>query len=278
MKILSMDVGIKNLSYCILDSETLKIIDWGLIDCLKNKQEERNKCDLCKSDCFYAYNYVELPKRLNLCKRHSKKFESTKIKFLEEEYKINNDEKCSICSKKGKVIFNDEVYCSTHYNQKNKLKKIKIKKVNCNTTNLKDILINTIKILDSENSNFLDCDKVIIELQPGKKKKMQAVANNLYSYFLIRGVLNDESNINDVDYISATQKLYIYPKEFKNTYKKRKKLSVHITKGYIEETQSEEIKKVFDNNKKKDDLGDALLQCLSYLYKLPKIDLKKVKL
>ena len=38
MKILSFDVGIKNLAYCIIEVETKenkehKIVDWGIINC-----------------------------------------------------------------------------------------------------------------------------------------------------------------------------------------------------------------------------------------------------
>ena len=33
MIILSFDVGIKNLAYCLLDSETKDILDWNIIDC-----------------------------------------------------------------------------------------------------------------------------------------------------------------------------------------------------------------------------------------------------
>ena len=32
MKILSFDVGIKNLAYCQLDSETNSILDWGILN------------------------------------------------------------------------------------------------------------------------------------------------------------------------------------------------------------------------------------------------------
>ena len=33
MIILSFDIGIKNLAYCMLDSEDGSILDWNLIDC-----------------------------------------------------------------------------------------------------------------------------------------------------------------------------------------------------------------------------------------------------
>jgi hypothetical protein len=277
MRIVSIDIGIRNLSYAIIDSETCKIEEWGLINLLKNEIKEKKKCDECKSGIYFAYNYVELPKRLNLCKRHTKKYEVVKVSKLDKEYKEVNNEKCGLCEKKGKVKIEENVYCTTHYNQKSKIKKIKTKKVNCNTMPVKTILINQITVLDDEYSHFLDCDKVLIERQPGKKKRMEKVSNNLFSYFLIRGLLNKESSIKEVDYIDASSKLFIYPKKYKNTYKKRKKLSTFICGKYIKDTQEQCIIDVFTKEKKKDDLADALLQCLSHLYKLPKINYDEIK-
>ncbi len=40
MIILSFDVGIKNLAYCQIDSETNDILDWYIIDCSINKSED----------------------------------------------------------------------------------------------------------------------------------------------------------------------------------------------------------------------------------------------
>ena len=279
VKYLSFDVGIKNLSYCIIDDETLKIEEWGLINVLKNDIKKRPKCSLCSSDKYYAYNYVELPKRLDLCKKHTKKYEKVSIKEIEECYKEGVEGKCIKCKKKSKVCINETNYCTTHYNQKNKIKQIKIKKVNCSTMNIKDILLNTINILDDEYNHFLKCDNVIIEQQPCKKLKMQSVSNNLFTYFLIRGVLCKESNIKDVEYISATRKLYIYPKVYKKTYQLRKKLSIFITNKYINENnEKEEVINLFNKTKKKDDLSDALLQCLSYLNHLPLINYNEIEL
>ena len=42
MKLISFDIGIKNLSYCILESESKSILDWGILDISIDK-----KCDHC---------------------------------------------------------------------------------------------------------------------------------------------------------------------------------------------------------------------------------------
>ena len=33
MIILSFDIGIKNLAYCMIDTETNDILDWNILDC-----------------------------------------------------------------------------------------------------------------------------------------------------------------------------------------------------------------------------------------------------
>ena len=38
MLILSFDIGIKNLAYCMLDTETKDILDWHIIDCRSNNE------------------------------------------------------------------------------------------------------------------------------------------------------------------------------------------------------------------------------------------------
>ena len=63
MKILSFDIGIKNLAYCLVD-ET-KLYDWNVINLLS---EECN-CNInnCKNNVFYIYN------NLKFCKKHINK-------------------------------------------------------------------------------------------------------------------------------------------------------------------------------------------------------------
>ncbi len=38
MIILSFDIGIKNLAYCLIDTETKDILDWHIIDCRSNNE------------------------------------------------------------------------------------------------------------------------------------------------------------------------------------------------------------------------------------------------
>lgn len=290
--ILSLDVGIKNIGYTIYDEINDKIIEWNVINVLEKEIEENKKiqCELCENH-FYA-NYLlkldelfECKNNINICKRHKNKIKS--IEYENTEKKIC--ESCNIkpCkysiimeknkNKKSKDLTIDEFYlckkCNTKFNKKC-IKVIKYKKVNSKNVSLEQILINNIKIFDEKYKHFLDCNMVLIEQQPGKKKKMTTVGNNIYSYFLIRGLLNDDSNINSVKVISSSCKLFIYPKKLKNTYKKRKALSIKVTKKYLDDNSNDindDIINIFNNKKKQDDVADSFLQVLSYFNRLPRL-------
>lgn len=287
--ILSLDVGIKNIGYTIYDEINDKIIEWNVINILEKEMEKNKKkeCDLCYNNFYAEYelklnDLYEEKTNINICKRHKNKIINDKIENEEIMCNSCNKKKCKFLVKmktnkrdKSKVIEEMSLCkkCNTKFNKKC-IKQIKYKKVNSKNINLEQILINNITIFDEKYKYFLDCDTVLIEQQPGKKKKMTTVGNNIYSYFLIRGLLNDESNIVNVKVISSSCKLYIYPKKLKNTYKKRKQLSIQITKKYIEDNKDEiedNIKNVFKNKKKQDDVADSFLQALAYCNKSPKL-------
>ncbi len=74
MKILAFDIGIKNLSYCLLsdDNDTLNIIDWDLINLsqnedfyceslLKNKKQCEKVAKYYIDDCYYCKRH-KIPK------------------------------------------------------------------------------------------------------------------------------------------------------------------------------------------------------------------------
>jgi len=54
MKLLSWDVGIYNLSYCLLD-ENNKIIDWNIVNLMDDKMNKKNRTEL----------FENIPKKLN---------------------------------------------------------------------------------------------------------------------------------------------------------------------------------------------------------------------
>ena len=236
MRILSFDVGIKNLAYCILElKETkeeypYKIIQWGILDILSDIKKIP-KCSI-------------IQKNKKVCNRDSTIYENVNGTII------------GYCNRHKKNCKADK-YC---YAGCSDIKKIPIL----------DLTMLFIQKLD-RHLEFRDVDIVVIENQPClRNPRMKTVQNIIYMYFVMNGILNDLSKISDISLISARNKLSVYtgPKiecNLKNEYSRTKKLSIEYSKIILKD--DEENKKVLMTHKKKDDLCDAFLQGAFFLKK-----------
>lgn len=280
MRVLSWDIGIINLAYCLIDYEkttnVFKIIDWGIINLT---DRDKMKCFHCNANPKY---YQENTKQYS-CKNHDKLLNTTPQLF-EILFSDNITNLCSYmgktkCDKKSKFIHNDtnEYFCNTH--GKNKYKQI------CNTYKLiphskkavgkqsmDDFRLRLIKELE-ERPNLLLCELVFIENQPSlKNPKMKTISGCVYDYYMIRGIFDkhlNDSLINEVHFMSPSNKLKLADngdtKELvklkgddSKTYKLTKQLSIKYCTEMIE--QYPEWLKIFKSYKKKDDMADCFLQ------------------
>lgn len=132
---------------------------------------------------------------------------------------------------------------------------------------------------DLKNKNINTIDYVLIENQPSNLNGiMKTIQHIIYGYFSL--IKFWDKDINHVLLINASLKTkhhnYIInientkPEENKNKkgfrrdkYKNNKMMSIELCKEYINE--DEYLKKLFNENKKKDDLSDACLQAVSYI-------------
>ena len=117
---------------------------------------------------------------------------------------------------------------------------------------------------------------VLIENQPAlKNPTMKSIQMIIYTFFILQGVMNESSTIQEVFMVNARNKLKVYKGPFvicpynddkKNKYKKNKYLSIQYTKNMIEEEEVT-FQELFENSKKKDDLADAYLQGIYWINK-----------
>lgn len=290
MKILSFDVGIVNLAYCIIDkydNNDFKILDWGII----NLDNSRKCCSFimrnnkqCNNNA--TYTYVVNNQDTYLCRSHKNK----NIQYECDKQTCNDDSVCSyknskniVCGKKGKYFIDNETYCTTHSKStiKKKSTMAQPKKININSNKIPiDKLATKLFTTLDTNKHFLDCDIVLIENQPSlKNPTMKTISSFLYSYFCIRGIIDvkfTSSKINSVNFISPSNKLKInaehtdkiIDKENNNKsiiYDITKALGIVYTKALLE---SDSTNLEFINNQSKsDDLCDAFLQAFYYAYK-----------
>ena len=217
MKILSFDVGIKNLSFCLLNDTVIE--DWGILNICTD-----DICDHCNTKtgqrCDKSARFI-YKDGFQVCMAHKK-------------LKQYSDKKFKKISKKDNPML-DQGKCIVDKLQK--------------------------------KDDFLKVDLLVIENQPAlKNPTMKSIQMIIYSYFLINGVCNDISTIQDIQMINARNKLKAYkgPKvdcDIKDRYKKTKFLGIEYCKYMINDSlQDEQWIQLFTNSKKKDDLADAYLQ------------------
>ena len=286
--LLSFDVGIINLSYCILTKKKCDetnelqwdIIEWDIID-LTNKSLQN--CN-CGKKAYYMHN---INNNLNYyCKTHSKNVELP-VSLFEDTYikdiNINN-----ICMYKNKITCtknacytdtNNSYYCTIHAKQKYKQTIINstIKPIKQTTVyNFNDNTLKLIQELD-KRKHFLRANYVLIENQPSfKNPKMKSISTLLYNYFMIRGITDkiiNNSQLIDVKFISPSNKLKLIndtdkealnesKKSANKSYKLSKALSIKYCDNLINHLPV--MKLFFNKSKKKDDLADCFLQAIYY--------------
>lgn len=279
-RIVSWDVGIKNLAYCVIeyaceDNEIKKkedggidinIMDWDIVNLIETKT---NKCDKCKNPAtFIGDNSF-------LCGVHKKKYVP---KYTDDiVVKLKDKHNCIKCGGSAyyKIVTDEDRFmCSSH--KKSELNRIKkqceLKKINkrkANKTSIIELCKTMISKLDGIKS-IHDVDEVLIENQPSMKNPMmKTISAFLASYFTIRCV-NDSKRTELVKFMSPSNKLKInkdrtaevISRNKDKEYKMTKQLAIEYSTTLIENTEwSEHLKKY----KKKDDLCDALLQGYYYL-------------
>ncbi len=284
--ILSFDVGIINLAYCILEKkeENFTIKDWGIINIDSNKltcSHLNKKGQKCSKNAKYSLHDTTEDKMIYFCKGHCK---NKDIKCPTKDIEKNN----LVCSHpkkcKNECIkeLENKPYCEKHITvaEKQFIKSQTAKKIACQNSNHRsvDTLAQGLyKSLDAK-THFLTADEVIIENQPSLlNPTMKTIASLLYGYFTLRGVVDKEknkSNINQIKFISPQNKLKINKENTDKTLKKAKTkreeymLTKTLGKRYcraIIESDKDNLK-YLDSMKKNDDLADSFLQGFYYLF------------
>ena len=289
-KILSWDVGIKNLAYCILEKRNLEyvITKWDIIDIIDSRNVSECHIEKCKNPAKYScivddveYFYCGTHKS-----KHNKLSENWENKYVSSELHASVCDHTNTKKKKcGKKTFykltNGSYMCTAH--KKSYINKIKkdsemkeIKNKKCNNFTPYDISHKMYSKLDLI-PELLEVNEVLIENQPAlKNPPLKSVGSFLYGYFVMRGVIDKErtnSCITKVSFISPSNKLKVNNDKTLQTltttksgdkYKITKKLAVEYTKIILQ--NNDKWITHLNKYKKKDDLCDALLQGYHYMY------------
>lgn len=236
MKTLSIDIGIRNLSMCIMSCtvpgqlDTYNVELWETFDTLENDEH------FCEA--------------------------------------LQKNEK--VCGKKCSFKYGDTFTCKKHFpkdipiTKNNRYKKKLIKNYL-----LQDIAIVVLKkiqlIYDDNEPLFKTLTSIIIELQPTVNPRMKFISHVIYAKLTDLFISSTVS----LRFVSASIKLRAYdgPRitcHLKNGYSKRKWLSVQYTKWILENKFSEDQGKwssILENGKV-DDNSDTFLMCINTLNKI----------
>jgi hypothetical protein len=280
MILLSFDVGIKNLAYCLLsiyESEDMnensskhfiEIVKWNIIDLSCDhvevaKTEETlekilKQCSKCKKSATYCtHSNTMLPEDvIKFCKKHAEEAQlPMHPKLLKSNSKIGHAPYIVPLSKK---------------------------KVSCNKINIVDLGKNIKHHLDVIFSKHMDkIDAVLIENQIGNLAgRMNVLQGMISQYFIMR-------NITNIEFISATNKLKLFKsiinkktsiseegsnldnviESEKKLYKMRKDAGKMVCRSLLSfyPKLNDWITK-YDKHKKNDDLADCFLQGYYYAH------------
>ena len=299
-KVLSFDVGIKNLAYCKIEfsKETktiIKIEEWGLINLKSDPWIPDHNDKRCMAEvksgavCGNCSNswIIKDGARKELCRVHSKNFDKATPEYFPYELR---DLSCACGEKSRKFhtkISESMIRIFGYCNKCAKKTTEQLTKI-CDYMKSDDTKLYT-NLYDGLNAiKIEDVNEVVIENQPAlKNPRMKSIQMFIYSFFFIGGKTGRLSDLNQVAFFSATKKLN--PTNIvDNILKKKNKdelapAPVPESASTTEEPLSEyraykkrkndsifivsrvldemdEWKRFFLSHPKKDDLADSLLQ------------------
>ena len=297
MKILSIDIGIKNLAFCLLekpdaesdpnnssinknnDTTSFFIKKWEVINiCEKQVFScifiEKNQVQSCNkpakfqknNECFCLKHSKKQPYLLpnaELKPSFIKKQKIQKLLEIADKYKITYDKSC----KKSDIIHLIQEYIhSTCFEE-----------VVVNKATNTDLITIGINIMTHFNALFSEedqIDHVIIENQISPiANRMKTIQGMIAQYFIMSDV-----SVEHIEFVSSINKLKefgadtststnkILPDKKKLNYSDRKKLGISRCLNILtNDFRFQEKSDFFISHKKKDDLADCFLQGLWFI-------------
>jgi hypothetical protein len=270
MKILSIDVGIKNLAFCLFSKTeqdgNYSITKWDSIDiseeddtvncCFKDKDVSCDKPAKFRRDttCYCLKHSKKqsllVPKSEQTCAFINKQ-KIQKLIEIAHGYNIHLEQK----PKKVDLIHLISNHINTHYFEPivgKKAADVDLFHIGMN------IKTKFNKLFENEGT----IDYVIIENQISPiATRMKTIQGMIVQYFVMSNV-----TVNHIEFISAANKLKDCDSKDKATYGDRKKLGISKCLGIITTNpQFSEHLEYFNKHKKRDDLSDSFLQGMWFI-------------
>ena len=266
MKVLSIDVGIKNLAFCLFektdDCDNFKITKWDVVNI---SEQESFICKECNKPAKFKKDDI------CFCLKHSKKQSlhipgsEQKSTFINKQkiqtlYEIADSHKIMYLPKCKKVDLVKKIndHISIHYLDK-------IENIKASDVDLFHIGLHIKNKFNKLFENEEIIDYVIIENQISPiATRMKTIQGMIVQYFIMSSIV-----VGHMEFISAANKLKDCDAKDKAKYSDRKKLGIaKCLETITNDFRFSEHIDYFNIHKKKDDLADSFLQGIYFLKKI----------
>jgi hypothetical protein len=282
-KIVSFDIGIKNMAYCVFEHSRepgiCKILDWNVVNLMNEEEINRPivKCTMIGKNKKLCNRLAKYTKgELCYCDKHAKLCEfqlPTKESSPTYLKKRNLQELCSIAVKCNLLLTNEKkpqilAKIQQHYDTVLLSPIVTVKKT-ANEHSLIDIG-KSIKREFQKIVSIKDIQKVLIENQISPlASRMSSIQGLVTQYFIM------ENEDIDIEFISSKNKLKLFSKStveatemvttVNEKYKQHKKDGILFAKQIISKNELFQSWLHALDTKKKDDLADCFLQGIWYM-------------
>jgi hypothetical protein len=249
MKVVSFDVGLRNLAYCVLEGtnrSNVRILDWNIIDVLGEQAGVgAARCYKCSA----AARYEHSADGTFACSKHTG---ARKVKVTKSNLSKKSPQELMTEIQKAGLTTNakkktDLVSLLYNHCKQNTWKKCVASSTQGSVLDLAPAIMTS---LGNRKTSWEGADIVAVENQP--ERRMYAVQAMLQMYFTMCGIKSIG--------VSATHKLsnMVTVDDNIKSYKGRKKTGIAHALELVPEVNQEHFKK----HPKKDDLADSFLQGL----------------
>lgn len=251
MKLISFDIGLRNLAVCVLEGTSrtdMRITAWDVIDVVAEKNgHTRTACFKCAKPAMWVQAGIgtqacsrHRPKSLTMTKAALTKKSIPELQELGNPYKIEGKTKKDLV---GRI-----------WTEMNKSGWAKFKgNARAPGGGVLDLVNDIVACLDKRSEWWKDAHLVVFENQ--LDRRMFAVQAMLHMYFACHGFrTKGVSAIHKLDNITTTT-------DATGTYRGRKKTGITHCQALCPSANQD----FFTSHKKKDDLADSFLQGLYFL-------------